>query len=217
MVHRLDIKWLDIETPRDQIVGRVGKIPYTRIPVCRGDIDELIGVAYLHDIVKNLDEPGFTLEKIVRDAVVVPENLSLDKVVNMMRGERTQILIVVDEYGGTSGLITLEDVVEEIFGDLEDKLESEQPNVEVQPSGLVHARGEVRFDELLRELDIDLDEEPETATLGQMFLDRLGRVPKTGDQIDTLIGKMRVRTVTRRRVVSVSIKLRIPKPDESGD
>ena len=116
MIHRLDVKFLDIDTPFDQLIGRVGKIPHTRIPVCRGDIDELVGVVYLHDIVKNFDEPGMTLEKLTRPPVIVPENLTLDKAVNMMREERTQILMVVDEYGGTAGLITLEDVVEEVFG-----------------------------------------------------------------------------------------------------
>lgn len=208
MIHRLDIKFLDVDTPIDQLLGRLSKLPHTRLPVCRGDIDELVGVVYLHDIVKYYDDPGFSLEKITRPPVIVPENLTLDKAVNMMREERTQILMVVDEYGGTAGLITLEDVVEEIFGELEDKLESERPLVETFPSGRVSARGELRFDELLRHLDIDLNEEPETDTLGQMFQDRLGRVPKIGDQIDTLIGKMRVENMARRRVTRVSLKLR---------
>ncbi len=208
MVHRLDMKWLDVDTPKEQLIGRLSKIPYTRIPLCRGDIDEVVGVAYLHDIVKSLDEPDFSLEKIARAAVVVPENLTLDKIVNRMREERTQILIVVDEYGGTSGLITLEDVVEEIFGELEDKLESDRPPVETFPSGRVSARGDIRFDELVRHLGLELDDDPETDTLAQMFHERLERVPKIGDQIDTLIGKMRVENMARRRVTRVSVKLR---------
>lgn len=213
MIHRLDIKWLDIDTPVDQLLGRLGKIPHTRIPVCRGDIDELVGVVYLHDIVKNYDEPGFNLEKITRPPVIVPENLTLDRAVTMMREERTQILIVIDEYGGTAGLITLEDVVEEIFGELEDRIESDRPLVETFPSGRVSARGELRFDELLRHLDIEMDDEPDTDTLGQMFQDRLGRLPKIGDQIDTMIGKMRVENMARRRVTRVSLKLRVPREE----
>lgn len=208
MIHRTDIKYLDVDTPPDQLLGRVGKLPHTRLPVCRGDIDDLVGVVYLHDIVKHHDEQGFTLEKITRPPVIVPENLTLDKAVNMMREERTQILMVVDEYGGTAGLITLEDVVEEIFGELEDRVEAERPPVETHPSGRISIKGDLRFDELLRHLDIELDEEPETDSLGQMFQDRLGRVPKIGDQIDTLIGKMRVENMARRRVTRVSLKLR---------
>ncbi len=215
MIHRLDIRWLDIDTPTDQLIGRLGKIPHTRIPVCRGDIDDLVGVVYLNDIVKNLEEPGFTLEKITREPVIVPESLTLDRAVTMMREQRTQILMVIDEYGGTAGLITLEDVVEEIFGELEDRIESERPLVETFPSGRVSARGELRFDELLRHLDMEIDEEPDTDTLGQMFLDRLGRVPKIGDQIDTMIGKMRVENMARRRVTRVSLKLRKPREENT--
>ncbi|MEQ1933250.1 MAG: hemolysin family protein, partial [Fimbriimonadaceae bacterium] len=109
MVHRLDMKWLDVDTPKNQLLGRLGKIPYTRIPICRGDIDEVVGVAYLHDIVKNWEDSAFCLEKLARPAVIVPENLTLDRLVTLMREERSQIVIVADEYGGTSGLITLED------------------------------------------------------------------------------------------------------------
>jgi putative hemolysin len=212
MIHRTDIRFLDVDTPREQLIGRLGSLPHTRLPVCRGDIDDLVGVAYLHDIVKHIEDPGFTLEKIAREPIIVPENLTLDKAVSMMREQRTQILMVVDEYGGTAGLITLEDVVEEIFGELEDKVEADRPLVETHPSGRISARGDLRFDELLRHLDIDLDDEPETNTLGQMFQDRLGRVPKIGDQIDTVIGKMRVENMARRRVTRVSLKLRQPEP-----
>lgn len=208
MVHRLDMKWLDVETPKEQLIGRLGKIPYTRIPVCRGDIDIVVGVVYLNDIIKHWEDPAFCLEKLARPAVIVPENLTLDRLVSLMREERSQIVIVADEYGGTSGLITLEDVVEEIFGELEDKLEAERPQIETFPSGRISVKGELRFDEVVRELDIELDDEPATETLAQMFVDELGRNPKIGDQIDTIIGKMRVENMARRRVTRVSMKLK---------
>lgn len=208
MVHRLDMKWLDVDTPKAQLMGRLGKIPYTRIPICRGDIDIIVGVIYINDIIKHWDDPAFNLEKLARQAVIVPENLSLDRLVSLMREERSQIVIVADEYGGTSGLITLEDVVEEIFGELEDKLEAERPQIETFPSGRISVKGELRFDEVVRELDIELDDEPATETLAQMFVDELGRNPKIGDQIDTLIGKMRVENMARRRVTRVSMKLK---------
>jgi putative hemolysin len=207
MVHRLDIKWLDINTPRAHLPGKIGKIPYSRIPVCRGDIDDVAGIVYLHDLVKAWDEEDFSLEKVLRQAVVVPENLTLDRAVTRMREDRTQILIVVDEYGGTSGLITLEDVVEEIFGELEDSLESEREVIEVYPSGRISARAEVRFDELIEKLGIELPDAI-TDTLAQMFAEELEGVPKTGDQLDSPIGKMRIENMARRRVTRVSIRLK---------
>jgi putative hemolysin len=215
MVHRLDMRFIDVSTPKDQILGKIGKIPHSRIPVCRGDLDDLVGVVYVNDIVRTYESENFSLEKICRPPIVVPENLTLDKVVSRMREDRTQILIVVDEYGGTSGLITLEDVVEEIFGELEDKLESERPPIETHKSGRISAKSDVRYDELVDYLGLDI-EDPSTDTLAQMFVDYLERVPKMGDQIDTPIGKMRVENMARRRVTRVSILLKKPQTEESS-
>ncbi len=208
MVHRLDIQWLDANTPKDELFKKLGQIPYTRIPVCRGDIDDLVGIAYLHDFVKNFDRHDFDMNRIMRPAVAVPENLTLDRIVSRMREDRTQMLIVMDEYGGTSGLITLEDVVEEIFGELEDKLESERPPVEIHAAGRVTARADVRFDELVARLGVDTMEDPSTDTLAEMIIKELGRVPRIGDRIETPIGTLRVDNMARRRITRVALKMR---------
>lgn len=206
MIHRMDIQFLDIDTPSEQLLGKIENIPHSRIPVCRGDIDDIVGIVYLHDLIRTRTPAGFSLEKALRPAVIVPENLALDKIIDRMREERTQMLIVVDEYGGTSGLVTLEDVAEEIFGELEDQLEAERPAIERLPSGRISARSETRFDELLDWLEIEMDE-PTTDTLAQLLTDALGRVPKVGDGIEIPIGKMRVENMARRRVTRVSIRL----------
>lgn len=207
MVHRLDMKWLDIETAGEDILGRLAQIPHSRIPICRGDIDDLIGIVYVHDVIKSIGNPKFDLRKILRPAITIPENLSLDRIVTRMREERTQILIVMDEYGGTSGLITLEDVVEEVFGDLEDTLEGERPPVEVHPGGRITARADVRFDELVGRLGIDLHEEPTTDTLAELIVESLGRVPRIGDTVETTVGLLRVDNMARRRITRVSVRL----------
>jgi CBS domain containing-hemolysin-like protein len=207
MVHRLDMRWLDIQTAGDDILPCLAKIPHSRIPVCKGDIDDLIGIVYVHDVIKNLNQPKFDLRKILRPAVTIPENLTLDRIVTRMRDERTQILIVMDEYGGTSGLITLEDVVEEVFGELEDSLEGERPPVEIHGGGRVTARADVRFDELIARLGLDLAEEPATDTLAEMIVEAIERVPRIGDSVETPIGKMRVDNMARRRITRVSLKL----------
>ncbi|MCC7230473.1 MAG: DUF21 domain-containing protein, partial [Fimbriimonadaceae bacterium] len=85
MVHRLDIKWLDVDLDKDELLARLALIPYTRLPVCRGDIDDMVGVAYLHDIVKNLTRKDFCLEKLLRPMVAVPENLPMERIVATMR------------------------------------------------------------------------------------------------------------------------------------
>lgn len=205
MIHRLDIKWIDSSLSRDQVLERVAQVPYNRMPVCRGDIDDVVGVVYLHDIVKHLNDEPFDLAALCRPAVVIPENLSLDKIVARMREEKTQMLIVCDEYGGTSGLITLEDVVEEVFGEIEDQLEQERSPIETYPSGRVSARGEVRLDELASYLGLEVSENMPTDTLAEIIVNALERVPKVGDVVETELGTLRVENMARRRITRVAL------------
>lgn len=207
MIHRLDIKWLDAALSKEDTLKKLRMIPFTRLPVCRGDIDDMIGIVYLHDIVKHLDDPDFSLEQIARPLVAVPENLALEKIVATMRDNKTQMLIVMDEYGGTSGLITLEDVVEEVFGELEDRLESERPPIESLPGGRVSARAEIRIDELLDFLNLSFEVDDPTATLAQIIVNTLSRVPRPGDSVETEIGIMRVENMARRRITRVSVQV----------
>ena len=210
MIHRLDIKWLDSCLDRPGLREKLRELPFSRLPVCRGDIDEMLGIAYLHDIVKSWEDTDFSLERIVRPIVAIPENLTMERIVQTMRQEKTQMLIVMDEYGGTSGLITLEDVVEEVFGELEDRLESERPVIELHHGGRVSARAEVRFDELVSRLKLRIDPLDNTDTLAQILVDALERVPRPGDSVETPLGLMRVENMARRRITRVSIQV----PDE---
>jgi CBS domain containing-hemolysin-like protein len=212
MIHRLDMKSLEADTPKDQLFAKLADIPHSRIPVWEGDLDNLLGIVYLHDIIKNWNLLDFSLRTLVHPSVAVPENLTADKVLEIMRTSKTQIVIVMDEYGGTSGLITLEDVVEEVFGELEDQLETERPQIEILPNGRVTARADVRFDELCSRLGVEITDEVSTDTLATMFQAALDRVPRPGDTIETDLGKMLVENMARRRITRVSL---IPKPSLS--
>lgn len=205
MVHRLDIQWLPVELPRDEVLAGLARIPHSRIPVCRYDLDDVVGFVFVHDVIRHMHEPDFTLERVVRPLIGVPENLSLNRLIETMRSERTQILIVMDEYGGTSGMVTLEDVVEEVFGELQDQLESERPPIEWMPAGRVSARAEVRYDELASFLGIEPGEVLNTETLATILVNALGRVPKLGDSVETPLGLLRVENMARRRITRVSL------------
>ncbi|MBS1716617.1 MAG: HlyC/CorC family transporter [Armatimonadetes bacterium] len=215
MIHRLDVKWLDATWDRSKVIEKIKQIPFTRLPLCRGDIDDVVGIVYLHDIVKHWDDPDFSLEKIARSAVMVPENLPIGKIVAQMRDNKTQMLIVLDEYGGMSGLLTLEDVVEEVFGELQDSVESERPAIEVIASGRVSVRADLRYDELLAGLKIETqDPEVNTESLAQIIVESLGRTPRPGDSVDLPIGNARVENVTRRRITRIAITLNPPESPE---
>ena len=208
MIHRLDIKWLDVNLDKAALLAKMKEVPFNRLPVCRGDIDDMVGIVYVHDVVKHLDDTEFELAKIVRPSVAVPENLALDRIVETMRSEKTQMLIVMDEYGGTSGLVTLEDVVEEVFGELEDRLESERPVIENLPSGRISARAEVRIDELVSRMHLSIDIGEDTRTLAQVIVDELERVPRPGDSVEVNLGTLRVENMARRRITRVTVILR---------
>ena len=205
MVHRLDVKWLDMATPRCDLLERLKIIPFTRVPVCRGDIDDVAGILYLHDLLRRWDDAEFSLESFLRPVVAIPENLAMDRIVARMREAKSQILVVMDEYGGTSGIVTLEDVVEEVFGELEDRLESERPVVEILPSGRVSARADVRFDELVAKLGVETSEDPSTETLATIIVEGLERVPRPGDFVNTELGLLYVENMARRRITRVSL------------
>lgn len=208
MIHRLDIKWLDVNTPKGALPERIAEIRHSRIPVCEGDIDEVLGVVYVQDLLSHWNDPDFCLAKVMRQPEFVPENLTLDRMVARMRESKTQIVIVKDEYGGTSGLVTLEDIVEEIIGDMEDRLESERPSIEQTSDTRVTARADVRYDEILSFLRLDNDSgEYTTEALASILVDELGRMPKIGDSIRLPIGTLKVENMARQRITRVTVNV----------
>jgi len=215
MIHRLDMKWIDVATPRDEVMDKLGEISHSRVPVCKDDIDMVVGIVYLQDVVRHWNSENFGLEKIMRPVEAIPENLTLSRAVNRMREAHTQILIVMDEYGGTSGLITLEDIIEEVFGELEDQPESQRPPIERMGPNRLTARADVRYDELLQFLGRDQQEDTNTDTLATLVINALGRVPKLGDLVELPIGKLRVENMARRRITRVWIQL--SRETTSGD
>lgn len=209
MLHRLDIKWLDADTPPDKILEAVAAIPHSRFPLCRGDVDDVVGIVYLQDIVRNLGKPTFSLTELAREAVFVPESVTLNRLVEVMRDQKSQIVIVQDEYGGTQGLVTLEDVVEEIFGDLEDSLESERPSIERTSGHRLSVKADVRYDELLDFLEIENDNSAYTTEpLAAIVIDGLGRTAKVGDTFEAPVGRLRVEQMAKRRITRVGVYLR---------
>lgn len=206
MVHRVDIRWLPLNARREDLPELLRSVSHSRLPVCADDLDDLRGIVYLQDLVKKWDEPGFALEQIMRPAEFIPESLAADRIVQRMRETKTQILVVRDEYGGTSGLVTLEDVIEEVFGDLEDRLEAERPRIERVSEQRVVARGDVRYDELLDFLGRDDGgDEYTTETLAEIVLEQLQHVPRPGETVEIPVGKLRVEAMSRSRIIRVGL------------
>ncbi len=207
MVHRLDMQCLPLEADRTEVSVRIKDMNHSRLPLYEGDMDSITGVVYLQDLIKAWDEPGFSLEGVMKPAIFVPENLTLDRALATMRESRSQILIVQDEYGGTSGLLTLEDLVEELFGDLQDRLESEQDPIIWASATRLVINPKVRWDEILEFLDLPINPDSSRASVSQIIFDELQHVPKQGEAVETDLGKLVVLQTTRRKIMLLALHL----------
>lgn len=210
MIHRLDMECLSLDMKTEQVADRLSKIRHSRLPVYGDDLDDIRGIAYLQDLIGALRMPEFRLEDIIKPAEFIPESLTLDRALRIMREKRIQILIVSDEHGGTSGLLTLEDIVEEILGDLQDRPETGRPDIEQVSPTRLRLNPRLRWDELLEHLGEEVTEDTETDTLATMVVERIGRVPRQGDSVSTAVGRLVVEQMTRQRIIQLGLVLEAP-------
>ena len=205
MVHRMDIEAISINITRRELIAKLKKVSHSRLLVFENDLDDIKGVIYLQDIVRSWASASERLMEMIRPVEYVPENLPLDRAMQIMQEKRTQILVVQDEYGGTNGMLTLEDVVEEVFGDLQDQLEAEQAPIQRVSNNRIRISPKVRWDELLTFLDLPVNADTSTITLAEMVLGELKSIPVQGDSIETSLGKIVVEQTTRRKIIQLGL------------
>ena len=181
MVPRVKITGLPLGGTPDQIRVLLGGSPHTRYPVYERDLDHIVGMIHIKDLLRLLLRNEAIGQAHARPLPLVPETAPLDSVLATMRRERTQIVIVIDEHGGTSGIVTLEDLFEEVVGDID-----EGPGSAPQPyrdaAGRTHVPGTLRLDELGQLFDLDLEHEDVDSVSG-LVLTLLGRPPQVGDAV----------------------------------
>lgn len=217
MIPRHDIVAFDVTTPTEELLDKVARSIHTRLPVYEDTIEHIIGFLHVHDLFKHTRQSLSTLDlrKLVRPSLFVPETIHLDALLEQFRQRHTQIAIVVDEHGGTAGLITLEDVIEEVFGELQDTLEAEQPNIQTMPDGRVLVRGDVHLHELNGRLGWNLPED-EADTIAGYVMACLGRTARVGDVVETPHGMIRVENMARLRITQVAFMPKLSETDPSS-
>ena len=177
---------------------------HSRIPIHGGDLDDILGLVHVKDLMIDEIDPDAPLDReLIREALVVPETAPLRSVLTEMRQGRSHLAVVVDEHGSTAGIITLEDIAEELVGEIADEHDPQEQRVRLEPEGQIIAAGTVRPDELSRygvKLTIG-----DYETIGGLVMDRLGRVPRRGDLIEDQGWRLRVRSIEGRRVSEVEI------------
>jgi CBS domain containing-hemolysin-like protein len=198
MVPRPDVVWTERTTPVEKVLRLALKSGYSRIPVIGENVDDVVGVAYLKDLVgAQAEESDAPLVEVMRPAVLVPDTKRVDELLREMRAERNHMAIVVDEYGGTAGVVTIEDILEEIVGEITDEYDSgEVPDVEELDGRRLRLSARLPVEDLVElfgdadgreDHDEDLTDVLETAgvdTVGGLLAQQLGRVPLPGAETE---------------------------------
>ena len=185
MTPRSTVESLDEEDTADKLILLAMETGHSRFPVTRGDLDDTIGVVHVKDAVALQPErlATTTVKRLARPVPTVPESLGGEAVLQSVRSAGSQLILVADEYGGTSGIITIEDVVEEIVGEVWDEYDDKDEDAEVRRTGQMwEMSGLVRTDEIFEEVGYTAPDGP-YETLGGLVMSALGRVPLEGDQV----------------------------------
>lgn len=210
MVPRAEIVYLSLARPVAENLETIRQSQHTRYPLCDGDIDHVVGMIHSKDLFQTTGlDASSDLLRLKRDILFVPESRPLELLQRDFQQRRLHMAIVVDEYGGTSGLVTLEDILEEIVGEIQDEFDTEAPRMESTPDGYV-VDGLVLLEEIAERLGIELPE-GESATLGGHVIARLGRMAKIGDVVELDGFRAKVIEMKGRRVSKLLLTSE-PKP-----
>lgn len=212
MKSRVDISAVDADMNFVELMDQVNKSGFSRIPVYRETIDTIEGILYTKDLLPYLDESEvFKWQKLLRPGYFVPETKKLDSLLKDFQGKHVHMAIVVDEYGGTSGLVTLEDLIEEIIGDINDEFDEISVGFQKIDENTFIFEGKTSIHDLCKALDVDssvFDEvKGESESLGGLILELHNAMPKTGDQV--LFGRFTftVVGVDQKRITRVRVAI----------
>lgn len=211
MIPRTDMICVPIDMSLEDLNAVATENQYTRYPVYEGDIDHITGLIHVKDLYKlSIDDTTCPIERIQREVMLVPETMTMDNLVLEFKKRKGQMAIVVDEFGGTSGLITLEDVIEEIFGDVQDEFDEEEEQEcdikEIAPNTF-EANAMMRTDEIAEYFNIDeeLIEDEDVDTIGGLVVKLLGRLAEVGDTVSHLGLTFTVKEIDGARITKLEI------------
>jgi CBS domain containing-hemolysin-like protein len=214
MVPRIDMTAVEVTSPLPQVVDVVLEAGHTRVPVYEGTIDHIVGIVHAKDLLRPLLEVRheIPLKDVLRPPYYVPEGKKVDELLHEFRREQTQLAIVVDEYGGTSGLVTIEDILEEIVGDIADEYDVEEPMVQPLDENVYLLDARLSIDDANEELQLGLPGE-EYETIGGFVFGELGRLPETGEVLHYGPYDFIVDQTDGRRILKIRL-VRSDRPEE---
>jgi magnesium and cobalt exporter, CNNM family len=205
MVPRADVIYLSTDRTLEENLGVARQAEFTRFPLCKKDLDQIVGMINIKDLFHTGELPS-SLEAIKREIHYVPETLTLDRLLRRMRAEREHMVAVVDEYGGVAGIVTLEDVIEEIVGQIQDEFDQEKPDLVREGENVFRVAGTMLVADLEDALNIEFSERDED-TVGGVVLSEIGRQPHVGDVVRVGEVRFEVLEAGRRRINAVKLTI----------
>ncbi|MEY4396697.1 MAG: hypothetical protein RLZZ40_453 [Actinomycetota bacterium] len=217
MVARTEMATLDATATIDDALGVFLAEGYSRMPVIGDDSDDIRGVAYLKDVIRAVRRDGdkaaaTPIVAIVRDAVFVPEVKKADEALRELQERSSHIALVVDEYGGIAGLVTMEDLIEEVVGEISDEYDDDEIEFTPIGDGSIRVSAAASIDDLAEHLDLPIDED-DVDTVGGLFVKNLGRLPVAGDEVIAHGLRIVAERVERRRKNLVTVIVTVEDPN----
>ena len=213
MIPRTEVIAVEADLPLNEILPLITESTYTKIPVFDDDLDNILGIMHVKDLLRTMQDPGWqnsTVRSLVREPLYVPETLQVSALLHEQRHNRQHIAIVLDELGGTAGLVTLEDILEEIVGEVSDPFDEFTPEIEALEDGSYLIDGLCLMEDVNHALDLDL-RDPAYDTIAGFTLGKMGRIPKVKDKIDCAGVRIQVETMDGMRID----RLRLTRLDEN--
>jgi putative hemolysin len=202
MIPRMEIIGIDANANLDEITTIVRQTTYTKLPVFEEDLDQILGILHVKDllpITESPDRQSITARTLVREPIFVPETLPVSALLRRFRDNRQHIAIVLDEFGGTAGLVTLEDLLEEIVGEVSDPFDTLTSEIEALPDGSALIDGLTLIDDVNLHLNVKLHD-PHYDTIAGYFLGKIGRIPEAGDMIESDGVRLRIESMDALRI-----------------
>lgn len=221
MTPRTDVFSIDINAPTEEYIDELMELRYSRIPVYEDDSDDIIGILYIKDYLIKAREDGFDnvdIRSILRKPYFVPETKNIDSLFFELQTTKQHIAILIDEYGGFSGIVTMEDIIEEVMGDIDDEYDEEDPEIQKIADDTYVVDGSMDLDDIDDELDINLESD-NSETIGGLIIDILGEIPDeddVGKEVYFNNFKFRIDSIRDRRIEQITMTI-LPLPEEDDE
>lgn len=215
---RVDMIAIDADSDRAEILDLVLESPYTRIPVYKDTVDNVIGILHVNLVIRALTEdPNADVLGALMEPVFVHKTMPLDNVLKTMREKRSHLVVVTDEYGGVMGILTMEDVMEQLVGDIWDENDEIEPEVVELSDGTLEIDGDMRIEDFFDEVEFDdRDFDDDNATVGGFVVEQLGRYAEEGDTVDYENLSFTVLETDNRRIERLKVEV-LPPTEEEPD